>query len=144
MLKRITLISLMTLVLGHPMQSLAAPAAAEPTQQQSVAMLQQAASLNWQQAKGIMGQYKQQMKSLYNQKNVLMMQIKGKIVTPGATWDDISKLVNELNAIKGQLLMLKMKAKYEVFQKTGLAMPCKHHRHKYRGRSCKKHRAGHS
>lgn len=83
-----------------------------------------------QQIKSIIMKYRDQKRQLRQQARVLRMQLDGKLVTKGTSWDEIAATVKQLNDIRGQMFLLKTQARYEVFQKTGIVVPPKGHRGK--------------
>ena len=62
---------------------------------------------------------------------ILKMQLNGKMVTQGATWDDLSSLTQEISRLNGEIFALKTKARYDIFKKSGIVFPTKNYRHSY-------------
>ena len=53
----------------------------------------------------------------------------GKIATPGAQWEEVSKLVDKINANNAQMTTLFAQTQLQVFQKFGIVLPPPHKHH---------------
>lgn len=83
--------------------------------------------------KAIMQKYRPQLQSLRQQGKVLKIQINGKMVTKGTTWDEIATMTKQLSSIHNQAMLIKTKARFEIFQKTGVLLPAKgKHKHHHK------------
>lgn len=79
------------------------------------------------QVRQIMQQYRGKIRQLRQQAKVLKMQINGKMVTQGTSWNDISAMTTQLSNLKSQIMMLKTQARFEIYQKTGILLPDRKH-----------------
>ncbi|MCL9685651.1 hypothetical protein [Legionella maioricensis] len=71
----------------------------------------------------------QQMAPLLKEKSALRLQLMGKIATPGMQWEEISKLVDKINANNNQITTVFAKTQLQVFQKLGVLLPPPHKHH---------------
>ncbi len=79
--------------------------------------------------KNYMQGMRQQMIPLIKEKKALKLQLMGKIATPGVQWDEISKLVNQINANNAKITTLYAQTQLQVFQKLGVMLPPFHKHH---------------
>lgn len=84
------------------------------------------------QVKKIMQAYRSKIRPLRQQARVLNLQIQGKLVTQGTHWKDIAMQNEQLNSLRGNIATLRLRARLEIFQKTGIVLPTKAKRGKYR------------
>lgn len=71
----------------------------------------------------------EQMMPLIKEKRALSMQIRGKLATPHANWNDISKLVEKRNMINAKMNTLWTQTQFKTFQKLGVLLPARHGHH---------------
>ncbi len=74
----------------------------------------------------MMGDLHQKIAPLMKEQRALKLQLKGKMATPGTTWDQISGLVSKINAKHAEISTLRAKAQFELYQKTGVMLPPPH------------------
>ncbi|CEG56181.1 hypothetical protein [Legionella fallonii] len=79
--------------------------------------------------KNYMQSMRQKMTPLVKEKKALKLQLMGKIATPGVQWDEISKLVDQINANNAQMTTLYAQTQLQVFQKLGVLLPPPHKHH---------------
>ena len=88
---------------------------------------QQLSQANCVQVKSILKSYRTQMMPLKREARILRHQINGKIATQGSSWQEIEALVDKASVTHQQIFKLKSKARFEIFQKTGVLLPSKKH-----------------
>lgn len=76
--------------------------------------------------------YRSKIRPLRQQARVLRLQIQGKLVTKGTHWKDIAMLNEQLNKLKGDMSTMRLRARLEIFQKTGVLIPGKAKQRKFK------------
>lgn len=92
---------------------------------QRLCQKQQLNDATCQEVKSIIQSYRNQMVPLKKEARIVMQQLNGKIATPGSSWQEVSSLSTQLTSIQTKVFSLKTKARYDVFQKTGVLLPMK-------------------
>ena len=142
-IKRLLLPSILGLSLAGSGVALAQPQAmqAKPCDKASAKCPQKShqSSKQREQARAIMQQYRMQIRPMRHKAKVLKIQIHGKMVTEGTTWKDIAMMNEELNQLRANISTLRLKARLDVFQKTGVLLPSKGKGRKFRHGQWRKH-----
>lgn len=137
-IKRFLLVNTLALALG--LSSMAAVAAqpdsekiASLSAQKNQPMHQRWGNLLTQEQRAELKNYMQEthqkMLPLIKEKNALKLQLMGKIATPGVQWEEVSKLVDKINANNAQMTTLFAQTQLQVFQKFGIVLPPPHKHH---------------
>lgn len=80
-----------------------------------------------------MSDLQKQISPLMQQQKVLRMQLNGKLVTKGTQWSDIQPLLDQINKNNAEIANDMAKARFEVFQQTGVVLPEHPHKGGHRG-----------
>lgn len=141
-IKRLLLINSFALALG-----ISSIAAADPSSEKIINMSAQTNNQQQHQSGGILTQeqrvelknyiqnMRQEMLPLLKEKRALKLQLRGKIATPGMQWEELAKLVDQINTNDNKINTVFAKTQFEVFQKLGILLPQPykhHHFHWYR------------
>lgn len=79
-----------------------------------------------------------QMIPLMKEKIALKMQLKGRIATPQTQWNDLSRLMSQINENNAKITNLIAQTKLASFQQFGVMIPLKHHHKHHACNFCKK------
>ena len=135
-IKRFLLINTLALALG-----VSSLAAAQPSSEKIINLSTQPSRVHQHQWEGMLSQeqraelqnymkeMQRQMAPLLKEKRALKLQLMGKIATPGMQWEEISKLVDKINANNNQITTVFAKTQVQVFQKLGDLLPPPHKHH---------------
>ncbi len=70
-----------------------------------------------------------QMIPLIKEKRAISMQIRRKLTTPHAQWNDLARLVEKRNAVNMKISILWTKTQFQTYQKLGILLPTQHGHH---------------
>jgi hypothetical protein len=89
---------------------------------------QQLTPLQLQKIQPIMKETREKILPIRKEARILKIQLNGKLVTQGTSWQELSDLSAKITKLNEQIFMLKTKARYDIYQNTGLLLP-KRHKH---------------
>lgn len=67
--------------------------------------------------------YRKQLMDMRQQYLTKSDKLRQQVTTKGATWEQIKPLADDVNQILSQMYLIKVKARFDVYQKTGILLP---------------------
>lgn len=71
----------------------------------------------------ILAPYRKQLMDMRQQYIAKSDNLRKQVTAKGATWEQIKPLADEVNQVLSQMYLIKVKARFEVYQKTGILLP---------------------